>query len=157
FEPDCRLVVIAGGVRAASTRRGGRRLGSMSLPLPRLATGSLADLVPSLLADLGVPGFDAGRLAGLLPGGTPGACLLRVDGLGWGLLREHAGDAPFLASLAAGREPIAAGFPATTAASVAALGTGVPAGVHGIVGTTFAIGDGLVLDALGWRTRDGGR
>src|SRR5262249_44737336 len=110
-----------------------------------------------LLAGLAGRGFGAGRLAGGRPAGTRGVCLLLVDGLGWGLLREHAGDAPFLASLAAGREPIAAGFPATTAASVAALGTGVPAGVHGIVGTTFAIGDGLVLDALGWRTRDGGR
>src|SRR5215475_4615828 len=107
----------------------------MRLPLPRLTTGSLSDLVPSLLAGLGVPGFAAttAALGGLLPAGTRGVCLLLVDGLGWRLLREHAGDAPFLASLAQNAEPITAGFPTTTAVSVAAVGTGVPAGAHGIV------------------------
>src|SRR5215475_3462151 len=83
----------------------------MRLPLPRLTTGSLSDLVPSLLAGLGVPGFAAttAALGGLLPAGTHGVCLLLVDGLGWRLLREHAGDAPFLASLAQNAEPITAG------------------------------------------------
>src|SRR5215475_7880147 len=127
------------------------------MSLPRLAAGSLADLVPSLLADLGVPGFGAGALAGLLPAGTRGVCLLLVDGLGWRLLREHAGDAPFLASLAQDAEPIAAGFPTTTAASIAALGTGLPAGAHGIVGYSFAIVDGLVLTTLDWSTHGDGR
>src|SRR5215475_6234867 len=127
------------------------------MSLPRLAAGSLADLVPSLLADLGVPGFTQAPLAGLLPAGTRGVCLLLVDGLGWRLLREHAGDAPFLASLAQNAEPITAGFPTTTAVSVAAVGTGVPAGAHGIVGYSFAIGDGLVLNALDWSTRGDGR
>jgi predicted AlkP superfamily pyrophosphatase or phosphodiesterase len=131
----------------------------MRLPLPRLAAGSLSDLVPSLLAGLGVPGFTAttAALSGLLPAGTRGVCLLLVDGLGWRLLREHAGDAPFLASLAQDAEPVAAGFPTTTAVSIAALGTGLPAGVHGIVGYSFVIGDGLVLEALGWSTREDGK
>jgi hypothetical protein len=130
----------------------------MRLPcVPRSATGSLAGLVPSLLSGLGVPGFGAAAGRGLLPAGTRGVCLLLVDGLGWRLLREHAEDAPFLASLAENAQPVAAGFPATTAASIATLGTGLPVGVHGIVGYSFVIGDGLVLQALGWSVREDGR
>jgi predicted AlkP superfamily pyrophosphatase or phosphodiesterase len=127
--------------------------------LPRLpaAAGSLAGVVPSLLADLGLPGFAPAPGGRLLPAGTRGVCLLLVDGLGWRLLRGHAADAPFLAALAAGTEPIAAGFPSTTAVSISTLGTGVPSGQHGVVGYTFAIRRGVALDALGWSTRDGGR
>lgn len=53
-------------------------------------------------------------------------CVLLVDGLGWHLLRSHAAAALFLCSLAVDSEPITAGFPATTATSIAALGTGLP-------------------------------
>lgn len=49
-------------------------------------------------------------------------CLLLVDGLGWQALRAHPEDAPFLTSLTGNSEPIIAGFPATTATSVAAVG-----------------------------------
>jgi hypothetical protein len=113
---------------------------------------SLADVVPSLLAGLGVAGF-TDRL-GLNP--ARGACLLLVDGLGWSALREHPTDAPFLTSLAAGSEPITAGFPSTTAASVSTLGTGLLAGQHGIVGFSFALPDGVLINALSWHTHGGG-
>ncbi len=109
--------------------------------------------MPSLLAGLGVAGF-ANALQ-LTP--TDGACLLLVDGLGWLALQEHSVDAPFLSSLAAGRQPIIAGFPATTAAGVAAIGTGMPAGQHGIVGFSFAVPDGGLINALSWHTHGGGR
>jgi predicted AlkP superfamily pyrophosphatase or phosphodiesterase len=113
---------------------------------------SLADVVPSLLAGLGVEGF-ANRL-GLNP--TRGACLLLVDGLGWRALREHPADAPFLSSLADHSEPIVAGFPSTTSASVSTIGTGLLPGEHGIVGFSFAIPDGVLINALSWHTHGGG-
>lgn len=115
--------------------------------------GSLADVVPSLLCGLGVTGFT--DRFGLDP--ARAVCLLLVDGLGWHALRQHRADAPFLTSLTAGREPITAGFPATTAASVATIGTGMPVGEHGIVGYTFATPDGELLNALSWHTHGGGR
>ncbi|MEV8439621.1 alkaline phosphatase family protein [Actinosynnema sp. NPDC051121] len=111
--------------------------------VPRYGGGSLADVVPSLLAGLGVPGMV--DVLGI--SGPSRVCVLLVDGLGWRLLREHEADAPFLASLAG--SAVSAGFPATTAAGVAAVGTGVPTGEHGFVGFTFAEG-GEVLDALRW-------
>jgi type I phosphodiesterase/nucleotide pyrophosphatase len=113
------------------------------MEIPRYGSGALADVIPSLLAGMDVPGT-----VDVL--GVPAArrvCLLLVDGLGWELLRAHADVAPFLSS-AAGR-PITAGFPSTTATSIAALGTGLPAGEHGVVGYTFETGAHL-LNALGW-------
>ncbi len=116
--------------------------------LPGDGRASLADVVPALLASLEVAGF-ADRLE-LHP--ARGVCLLLVDGLGWLSLRDHPQDAPFLTSLAHVSEPITAGFPATTAASVTTIGTGVPAGQHGIVGYTFATPDGDLINTLGWNT-----
>jgi len=48
-----------------------------------------------------------------------------------------AADAPFLARLSAGARPVVSGFPSTTATASTSLGTGVPAGAHGIVGYCF--------------------
>lgn len=122
--------------------------------VPRYGAASLANVVPAILAGLDVPG-----MTDVI--GVPGSarvCLLLVDGLGWELLRSHEADAPFLSSLAAGREPITAGFPATTATSIAALGTGLPPGEHGLVGYSFAVGDGdVLLNALGWHRHAEGR
>jgi predicted AlkP superfamily pyrophosphatase or phosphodiesterase len=120
--------------------------------VPGDGRGSLADVVPSLLAGLGVAGF-ADRW-GLNP--AQGVCLLLVDGLGWHSLRAHPTDAPFLTSLADHSEPITAGFPATTAASVATIGTGVPSGQHGIVGYTFATPEGTLINALSWHSHASG-
>ena len=121
-------------------------------PVPGDGTATLAEVVPSLLAGLGVAGF-TDRI-GLNP--ARGVCLLLVDGLGWQALRDHPTDAPFLASLTEHSEPITAGFPATTATSVAAIGTGLPAGQHGIVGYTFATPEGVLINALSWATHVGG-
>ncbi len=125
----------------------------MDIPLvPVCGVRALADVVPALLSGLGVRGF-ADRLA-LHP--ARGVCLLLVDGLGWQALRAHPQDAPFLTSLTGGSEPITAGFPATTATSVAAIGTGLPAGQCGIVGFSFAIPDGSLINALTWGTHHPG-
>ncbi|MGH3694618.1 MAG: alkaline phosphatase family protein [Pseudonocardiaceae bacterium] len=113
---------------------------------------SLADVVPSLLAGLGVAGFT--DRFGLNPARQ--ICLLLVDGLGWRSLRAHPTHAPFLTSLAEHSEPITAGFPSTTAASVATIATGVPAGQHGIVGYTFATPEGTLINALSWHTHASG-
>jgi hypothetical protein len=113
---------------------------------PGYGTRSLADVLPSLAAGLGVPHLpDA-----LGIGRCESALLLLVDGLGAALLEEHADDAPTLAALAAGRS-LDAGFPASTPISVASLGTGLPPGAHGLVGLTMRE-QGVVLDTLKWTT-----
>ncbi|CAM05538.1 putative AlkP superfamily pyrophosphatase or phosphodiesterase [Saccharopolyspora erythraea NRRL 2338] len=108
---------------------------------------ALPDVLPSLLAAMGTPGFTDTV-------GFPAcrnAAVLLVDGLGWDLLRAYAADAPFLASLATGN-PVKVGFPTTTATSITSLGTGSLAGEHGVVGYTFAEPSGGLLHPLSWGT-----
>ncbi|WP_019970996.1 alkaline phosphatase family protein [Mycobacterium sp. 141] len=110
---------------------------------------ALADVVPAVLSTLGVRGFDS-RLE--LPGQARGACVLLVDGLGAELLDAHAGDAPVLAGLRG--KTLQVGFPSTTAAGLAAIGTGCRSGEHGLVGMSFRVPDASdvpVLNALRWR------
>ncbi|MDQ2723594.1 MAG: alkaline phosphatase family protein [Actinomycetota bacterium] len=116
--------------------------------VPRYGERSLAEVLPSVLAGMGVAGF-ANALD--VPE-SRGVCVLLIDGLGWELLHRYPDDAPFLAGLAEGQEPLTAGFPSTTATSIASLGTGVPPGEHGIVGYTFAPAPhDRLLNALTWR------
>lgn len=118
--------------------------------LPRYAESSLASLATSVLASLGAPDEPN-------PLHLPQAervCLLLIDGLGWELLRAHPAAAPFLAELAMTAAPLTAGFPATTATSLATLGTGRPPGQHGMLGYQVAIpGAGRLLNALRWDKR----
>jgi Type I phosphodiesterase / nucleotide pyrophosphatase len=114
-------------------------------PLPRYGVRSLGELLPSLLSALGIAGF-ANPLA---IEAASGVCLLLVDGLGWELLKQNAQSAPFLNSIA--REPLTAGFPATTAASLSSLATGLPPGEHGLVGYTMALpGFDRAFNTLTW-------
>lgn len=121
-------------------------------PRPRYGGGALADLLPALAAGLGVPGY--ADLLGLA--GTPAArarrvCLLLVDGLGWAALAAHAGHAPFLAGLLPAGRVLTAGFPSTTVASLASLGTGRPPGEHGLVGYQVALPGGhRLVNHLRW-------
>jgi hypothetical protein len=98
---------------------------------------------------MGVAGF-SGPIG--LPGPVRGACVLLIDGLGAGLLDSHLADAPVLAGMRAGT--LGVGFPSTTAAGLAAIGTGCASGEHGMVGYSFRVsgipGPGL-LNALSWR------
>jgi hypothetical protein len=113
--------------------------------LPRYGIRSLGELLPSLLSALGIAGF-ANSLA-IEP--VSRVCLLLVDGLGWELLRQNREAAPFLNSIA--REPLTAGFPATTAASLSSLATGLPPGEHGLVGYTMALpGYDRAFNTLTW-------
>ncbi|HEV2894742.1 MAG TPA: nucleotide pyrophosphatase/phosphodiesterase family protein [Actinomycetota bacterium] len=116
-------------------------------PLPRYGAASLADLLPSLLAALDVPGFR--NPLGIEP--LRRACLLVVDGLGWELLQANRRMAPVLAGAAEHGGPVTTGFPSTTATSLASIGTGLPPGGHGLVGYTIALpGMERAFNCLRW-------
>ncbi|MER6154519.1 nucleotide pyrophosphatase/phosphodiesterase family protein [Streptomyces sp. NPDC001868] len=107
-------------------------------PVPEYGAGSLADLLPTLAAGMGVPGTSA-AIPELTA--TDRACVFLVDGLGWEQLQAHPDEAPYMTALlessrgGTGR-PITAGYPATTATSLASVGTGLPPGAHGLPGYT---------------------
>ncbi|MDT5092316.1 MAG: hypothetical protein QOH60_1679 [Mycobacterium sp.] len=106
----------------------------------------LADVTPSVLAAMGISGFD-NRIP--LPGNASGACVLLIDGLGAELLDTFSADAPVLAGLH--RQTLQVGFPSTTVAGLAAIGTGCRSGQHGMVGMTFRLPGAGVVNALRWR------
>jgi hypothetical protein len=121
--------------------------GPPSPPLPRYGEASLADLLPSLLAALDVPGF--ANPLGVEP--LRRACLLVVDGLGWELLLANRRAAPVLAGAADRGGPVTTGFPSTTSTSLASIGTGLPPGGHGLVGYTIALpGMDRAFNCLRW-------
>ncbi|MDX3538038.1 alkaline phosphatase family protein [Streptomyces sp. MB09-01] len=122
-------------------------------PVPEYGTGSLADLLPTLAAGQGVPGFTA-AIAELTPADRN--CVFLVDGMGWEQIKAHPDEAPYLTSLlgssrgGTGR-PITAGFPATTATSLASVGTGLPPARHGLPG--YAVRNpatGELMNQLRW-------
>jgi hypothetical protein len=125
-----------------------------SAPAPAYGTASLCDLLPAVARGLGVPGVPETGLA--LPPADR-VCVFLVDGLGWELLRAHPDHAPFLtsllpSSLAASGQPLTAGFPATTATSLASVGTGLPPGAHGLAGYTVRIpGERRLMNQLRWQ------
>ena len=99
--------------------------------LPAYGTGSLADILPSIGAHLGVPGaVDRLGLAA-----AERYVVLLVDGLGAEQLRTFAEHAPFLAGLP--ERTITSSVPSTTATAVTSLGTGLPPGAHGLAGYSF--------------------
>ncbi|MCX4996400.1 alkaline phosphatase family protein [Streptomyces longwoodensis] len=125
-----------------------------SAPAPQYGSGSLADLLPTLAAGAGVPGLTA-TIEELAPADRN--CVFLVDGLGWEQLRAHPDEAPFLTSLlpasrgGTGR-PITAGYPATTATSLASVGTGLPPGAHGLPGYTVRNPQtGELMNQLRWQ------
>jgi predicted AlkP superfamily pyrophosphatase or phosphodiesterase len=117
----------------------------------RYGEAALADLMPSALAALGVPN----EPNPLQLAGADCIVVLLIDGLGWNLLQRYAEHAPFLASMA-GR-PLTAGFPTTTATSLASLGTGRPAGEHGVTGYISLVeGVEEPVNWLRWQTASSG-
>ncbi|MDH6136039.1 hypothetical protein P3T37_005458 [Kitasatospora sp. MAA4] len=122
-------------------------------PVPSYGTGSLCDLLPSVAAGLGVPGFTS-----TLPiEPADRVCVFLVDGMGWELIKRHPEYAPFLtsllpSSLGGTARPLTAGFPSTTATSLASVGTGLPPGLHGLAGYTVAIpGRNQLMNQLRWQ------
>jgi predicted AlkP superfamily pyrophosphatase or phosphodiesterase len=118
----------------------------MDLPQPDPGIPHLADVVPAVLAAMGVAGFDS-RIT--LRGCAAGACVLLVDGLGAELLDTYAADAPVLAGMRG--QTLQVGFPSTTVAGLAALGTGCRSGEHGMVGYSFRLSGAGLVNALRWR------
>jgi Type I phosphodiesterase / nucleotide pyrophosphatase len=113
--------------------------------VPAYGSMSLTELLPSVAAGLGLPGH-ANTL------GLPVAdrvCILLVDGLG-ALLLERAGAAAAPTMHAMGGSVLTTGVPSTTVTSLACLGTGRPAGSHGMVGYTFRLQGHGLLNALKW-------
>ena len=99
-------------------------------PAPGYGRSSVADVLTSSAAVLGVPGFENTLN---LPAAKR-VCVVMVDGLGWSLLKQRGGHAPFLRGFLPSARVLTAAFPTTTAASLASLGTGRPPGEHGMVG-----------------------
>ncbi|MFE9690051.1 alkaline phosphatase family protein [Micromonospora sp. NPDC005806] len=119
---------------------------------PRYGGGSLADVLPTACAVLGVPG--AADLLGLHPrlAGVRRIAVLLVDGLGWYQIPTAAPYAPTLAGLAATvGAPLTSGFPSTTPTSLVSLGTGTPSGAHGVLGFKVRVPDtDRVLSHIEW-------
>lgn len=118
-------------------------------PAPDWSAGSLASVLPSVADRLGVPGY-AGRDAFGLPEARRAVVVL-VDGLGYDLLGRRGGHAPFLRRLLRSAKRVPCGFPTTTATSMGSFGTGLPPGVHGLVG--FQVLDPAtdrLLNELSW-------
>ncbi|TQN43434.1 putative AlkP superfamily pyrophosphatase or phosphodiesterase [Blastococcus colisei] len=126
------------------------------LAVPPYGTATLADVLPSAAAALGVPvergdlPTDPLGLTGAL-GGARRVAVLLIDGLGADLVRTHADLAPTLAALSSPVGDLSAPCPSTTPVSLATLGTGLPPGAHGILGFVTAVpGEERALNHVQW-------
>ncbi|MDQ3384206.1 MAG: alkaline phosphatase family protein, partial [Actinomycetota bacterium] len=125
---------------------------------------SLASVLPSVAASLGVAVGATGasgssRRTGDRPGCAElidlpparGAVVVLVDGLGAEQLQRRGGHAPFLRTLVSPVQDLTCGFPSTTATSMGSFGTGLPPGVHGMVGWQVLMpGRDRLLNQLSW-------
>ncbi|MEV6276316.1 nucleotide pyrophosphatase/phosphodiesterase family protein [Nocardia sp. NPDC051832] len=108
---------------------------------------TLADVLPSVAASFGLGGPNP---LGLEP--NRDVVVLLIDGLGAELLARHTDVAPTLAAHVT--HTLTAGFPATTATSLASLALGAPCATHGVIGYSFALPDDgnlRLLNSLTWR------
>lgn len=115
------------------------RLASAGLSLPDYGGKELGAVIPAALAAVGLGAIVPGRLAEadrlrLSVPESRHVVVVLIDGLGKHQLEARKGHAPFLRS--AVNDTITAGFPTTTAASLALLGTGQPSGRTGMTGYT---------------------
>lgn len=131
----------------------GGLLDPRTAPAPAYGTASLCDVIPAAVAGFGIDGMPR---TGLELAPADRVCVFLVDGLGWELIRRHPDEAPFLTSLlptslnGTGR-PLTAGFPATTATSLASVGTGLAPGRHGLAGYMTRDPDtGELMNQLRW-------
>ncbi|HEX3930554.1 MAG TPA: nucleotide pyrophosphatase/phosphodiesterase family protein [Nocardioides sp.] len=118
---------------------------------PAYGDRSLADVLPSVAAALGVavPGWTEAAPLALPP--APAYVVFLVDGLGADLLAANPHAAPYLSSLLLPDTVGTAGVPSTTATSLTCLGTGLTPGQHGVVGFTSRVpGSDRLLNALFW-------
>ncbi|HWM40591.1 MAG TPA: alkaline phosphatase family protein [Streptomyces sp.] len=122
-------------------------------PVPRYGQASLSDLLPAIATAQGLEGLQTALR--LEP--SDRACVFLVDGMGWDALRAHPEEAPFLTSLLPSSlngtgTALTAGFPSTTATSLASVGTGMPPGRHGLPGYTALDPEtGRLMNQLRWQ------
>ena len=123
--------------------------------MPAYGASGLAGVLPAVVRSLGVaPRAGSDRPEGqdlldLLPARR--AVVVLVDGLGYDLLRQRSGHAPFLRGLLPAAHRLSAGFPSTTATSMGTFGTGLPPGAHGLVGYEVLVpGEDRLLNELSW-------
>ncbi len=116
------------------------------LPARQFSALRLADVMPGCLSailgednSLGLPPVDK-------------AVVVLVDGLGAHNIRAMGGHARFLAGRMTKKSVVDGVFPATTAAGIATLTTGVEPGEHGLVGYEVLgpDGDRIVNQLTGW-------
>jgi hypothetical protein len=122
--------------------------GAFAVTTPAYGAGSLADLLPSVSAVLGVPGAADPLGLGDHLDGVDRIAVLLVDGLGAYQMPVLAPHAPVLAGLAG--PTLTSGFPSTTPVSLVTLGAGAVPGAHGILGFTVRGPGGTVLNHLRW-------
>jgi hypothetical protein len=121
---------------------------------PSYDASGLAGVMPAVARSLGVAepageGRPPRNLLNLLPARR--AVVVLVDGLGYDLLRQRSGHAPFLRGLLPAGHRLSAGFPSTTATSMGTFGTGLPPGAHGLVGYEVLVpGEDRLLNELSW-------
>jgi Type I phosphodiesterase / nucleotide pyrophosphatase len=129
----------------------------MRFPVPpRYGSASSIDLLPSIVAALGVEGVPDALGLAAAHDGLRRAVVLLVDGLGFHQLAAAAEASPTLADLRSGRfgsvECLTTGFPSTTPTSLVGIGTGAVPGAHGIVGFNVRIpGRDRILNHITWR------
>jgi len=119
--------------------------------MPAYDASGLAGVLPAVVRSLGFAECDGdqGSGLGLLPARR--SVVVLVDGLGYDLLRQRSGHAPFLRGLLPTAYRLTAGFPSTTATSMGTFGTGLPPGSHGLVGYEVLVpGQDRLLNELSW-------
>ncbi len=118
---------------------------------PRYGTASLADVLPSVLSTLEVPGAQDRLGLEFVLHDVRTVVVLLLDGFGHHLLPLAQRSAPTLAALADGAPVLTAGFPSTTPTSLVSLGTGASPGSHGVVGFFLRVpGSDRVLNHILW-------
>ncbi|WP_061965567.1 alkaline phosphatase family protein [Demequina aurantiaca] len=135
-----------------------QHLGAAGLSLPNYGRKDLGAVLPAALASVGAGHVVKGRNAesDRQRLGLPRArhvVVVLLDGLGHLQLDARRGHAPFLRSIESGI--VTAGYPTTTAASLAMFGTGQPSGRTGMTGYTAMNPDtGKVANLISWENAD---
>ncbi|MGH3546375.1 MAG: alkaline phosphatase family protein, partial [Mycobacteriales bacterium] len=172
---DSTMHTYGAGPRSTAATTASARADSDVPMLPDYGGENLCHVLTSAAASVGLSGYE--NTLGLPT--AKRICVLLIDGLGAGAALGHAADAPTLVGLMAGdraasdgavndgagiglvrgghgdlsvvSRQLTAGFPSTTGASLASIGTGLPPSRHGLVGYRVLIPErGTLMSLLQW-------